>query len=195
MARKSKQKFDKKMIVEAFADMAKARNIDRDLLQGIIKETFSALVRKKYGAEANFEIVVDMDKGDIEIYLIKEVVEEVEDPTAQILQEDANLGLEEYEIGDEFLEEINLDNIAAQFGRRHINMAGQTLNQRIRDVEKENVYREYIEKVNEIIIGEIYQVRRSDVFLLHNGIELRLPREEQIPGERYRKKRTPASHH
>ncbi len=187
MARRTKPKFDKKLIVEAFADMAKARNIDRELLQGIIKETLSMLVRKKFSPEAEFEIVVDMEKGDIEIYLIKTVVTEVEDSATQILVSDANLGVEEYEEGDEFLEEITLENIADNFGRRLINMAGQALNQRIRDIEKENVYNEYIEKVNEIIIGEIYQVRRSDVFLLHNHIELRLPREEQIPGERYRK--------
>lgn len=176
------------MIVEAFADMAREKSIDRDLLQGIIKETFSMIIRKKYGQEANFDIVVNMDKGDVEIYLIREVVETVEDPTTQIAVQEANaLSNEEYEIGDELLEEITLENIADNFGRRLINMAGQTLNQRIRDLEKENVYKEYEEKIGEIIIGEIHQIHRSDVFVMYNGIELRMPRDEQIPRERYRK--------
>lgn len=176
------------MIVEAFAEMAREKNIDRDLLQGIIKETFSMIIRKKHGQEANFDIVVNMEKGDVEIYLIREIVEEVEDPVTQIAIEEANaLSNEEYEVGDELLEEITLENIADNFGRRLINMAGQTLNQRIRDLEKENVYKEYEDKIGEIIIGEIYQVHRSDVFIMHNGIELRMPREEQIPRERYRK--------
>lgn len=188
MARKTKPKFDKKMIVEAFADMAREKSIDRDLLQGIIKETFSMIIRKKYGQEANFDIVVNMDKGDVEIYLIREVVETVEDPTTQISKQEANaLSNEEYDLGDELLEEITLENIADNFGRRLINMAGQTLNQRIRDLEKDNVYKEYEEKVGEIIIGEIHQIHRSDVFVMYNGIELRMPRDEQIPRERYRK--------
>lgn len=176
------------MIVEAFADMAREKSIDRDLLQGIIKETFSMIIRKKYGQEANFDIVVNMDKGDVEIYLIREVVETVEDPTTQISKQEANaLSNEEYDIGDELLEEITLENIADNFGRRLINMAGQTLNQRIRDLEKDNIYKEYEEKVGEIIIGEIHQIHRSDVFVMYNGIELRMPRDEQIPRERYRK--------
>lgn len=188
MARKAKPKFDKKMIVEAFAEMAREKGMDRDLLQGIIKETFSMIIRKKYGQEANFDIVVNMEKGDVEIYLIREVVAEVTDSITQISLEEANkLSNEEYEEGDELLEEITLENIADNFGRRLINMAGQTLNQRIRDLEKENIVREYEDKAGEIIIGEIHQVHRSDVFVMHNGIELRMPREEQIPRERYRK--------
>lgn len=187
MARKAKPKFDKQIIVDAFADMARDRNIDRESLQEIIKETLSLLVRKKYGNEANFEIVVNMDKGDIEIYMIRTVVDVVNDPVLEILQEEANQGVETYEVGDDFLEEITLDNIAESFGRRLVNMAGQTLNQRIRDVEKDNVFNEYTQKIGEIVIGEVHHVRRSDVFVMHNNVELRLPREEQIPRERYRK--------
>lgn len=187
MARLTKPKFDKKVIVEAFAEMARDRNIDRDLLQGIIEETMSLLVRKKYGQDANFDIVVNMDKGDIEIYLIRTVVEAVTDPTMEIALSEANKKGNEYKLGDDHLQEITLENIADNFGRRLITMAGQTLNQRIRDVEKDNLFNEYSEKVGEIIIGEIHQVRRSDVFVMHNNTEMRLPREEQIPRERYRK--------
>lgn len=187
MARKVKPKFDKSVIVEAFAEMARDRGIDRETLQTIIKETLSMLVRKKYGERAQFDIVVNMDKGDIEIYRILTVVENVEDTVLEIAQEEANQGVEQYDIGDEFLEEITLDNIAENFGRRLVNTAGQTLNQRIRDVERDNINAYFADKIGEIIVGEVHHVRRSDVFVMHNNVEMRLPREEQIPRERYRK--------
>jgi len=188
--RKAKHQIDKKMIIEAFAEMAKEKNIDRDLLQGIVEETLSLLVRKKYGQEANFEIIVNMEKGDVEIYLMRTVVEEVEDPTLQISLKDALLyGTEKYEIDDDFIEEITLDNISDNFGRRLITLAAQSLNQKIREVEKDNVYNEYIQKVGEIIVGEIYQIRRNEILVLHNKIEMKLPREEQIPNEPYKFKK------
>ncbi|MBE2188553.1 MAG: transcription termination factor NusA [Candidatus Kapabacteria bacterium] len=170
--------------------MAKHKSIDRDLLQGILEETLSMIIRKKYGQESKFEIIVNMEKGDIEIYLMREIVEVVEDEVLQIAISDARkYSDEEYEIGDEFIEEITLDNISESFGRRLVTLASQNLNQRIREVEKDNVYREYIDKVGEIIIGEIYQVRRHDILVVHNKIEMRLPREEQIPNEPYRYKK------
>lgn len=187
---KEKARGDKKMIIEAFTEMAKERNIDRDLLQGILEETLSQLIRKKYGTNANFEIIVNMDKGDIEIYLMKEVVETVEDKETQIsLKEAREKSDEEYDIGDEFIEEITLDNIGENFGRRLITLASQGLNQRIRDIEKENIYNEYIDRVGEILVGEIYQIRRNDILVLHNKVELRLPREEQIPNETFKGKK------
>lgn len=191
MARRKKAyKVDKKMIIEAFAEMAKQKSIDRDLLQGILEETLSMLVRKKYGQEADFDIIVNMDKGDIEIYLMREIVEEVEDPITEIsLKEALKKSDEEYEIGDDFIEEITLDNISESFGRRLISLASQNLNQRIREIEKDNIYNEYIVKVGEIIIGEIYQIRRNGILVMHNKIETILPREEQIPNEPYRFKK------
>jgi len=187
---KEKARGDKKMIIEAFTEMAKERNIDRDLLQGILEETLSQLIRKKYGADSNFEIVVNMDKGDIEIYLMKEVVEKVENEETEIsLQEAIEKSGEQLEIGDEFIEEITLDNIGENFGRRLITLASQGLNQRIRDIEKENIYNEYIDRVGEIIVGEVYQIRRNDILVMHNKVELRLPREEQIPNETYKGKK------
>ncbi len=167
--------------------MARQKNIDRDLLQGIIEDTFSQMVRKKYGPEAGFDIIVNMDKGDIEIYLLREVVEEVEDPNTQISIEEANEGGEEYELEDEHLTELNLENLAENFGRRMISMASQTLSQRVREVEKDNIVAEYAQKIGEIIVGEVYQVRRNDVYVLHNKVELRMPRNEQIWRERYKK--------
>ncbi|MBX3043385.1 MAG: transcription termination factor NusA [Candidatus Kapabacteria bacterium] len=191
MARgKAKHKIDKRVIVEAFTEMAKHKSIDRDLLQGILEETLSMIIRKKYGQDANFEIIVNMDKGDIEIYLMREIVETVEDDVLQIsLDEALKYSEEAVEIGDDFIEEITLDNIADSFGRRLVTLASQNLNQRIRDVEKDNIYREYASKVGEIIVGEIYQIRRHDLLILHNKIEMRLPREEQIPNEPYKYKK------
>ncbi len=187
---KEKARGDKKMIIEAFTEMAKERNIDRDLLQGILEETLSQLIRKKYGADSNFEIVVNMDKGDIEIYLMKEIVEEVVNEQTEIsLEEAIKKSGEQLEIGDEFIEEITLDNIGENFGRRLITLASQGLNQRIRDIEKENIYNEYIDRVGEILVGEVYQIRRNDILVMHNKVELRLPREEQIPNETYKGKK------
>ncbi|GMV52872.1 MAG: transcription termination factor NusA [Chlorobi bacterium] len=187
--RKVKQKVDnKKLIIDAFAEMAREKSIDRDLLQGIVEETLKVMVRKKYGENANFDCIVNMDKGDIEIYLMKEVVEVVEDPETQISQE---LVKEEtgdtLDIGDEFIQEITLENISDSFGRRLVSQAIQNLNQRIRDVEKDNIYEEYSKRVGEVIIGEIYQVRPNNILVMHNKIEMRLPREEQIPTERLKK--------
>lgn len=182
--RKVKHTIDKKAIIDAFAEMAKHKSIDRDLLQGILEETLSMIVRKKYGANANFDIIVNMEKGDIEIYLIKEIVEKVEDEVTQIsLEEARKWSDEEYEIGDDFIEEITLNNLADSFGRRLVTLASQNLNMRIRDIEKENIYREYINKVGEIVVGEIYQIRRHDILIMHNKVEMRMPREEQIPNE------------
>ena len=186
--RKAKPQYDKKLIIEAFADMAREKSIDKDLLQGMLVETLSLLIRKKYGQEANFDIVVNMDKGDLEIYLMRTIVEEVEDPSLQILLKEVSTRTQEvYELGDEFIEEITLENIAENFGRRLIALATQTLGQRIRDVEKDNVFNEYNDKVGEIIVGEVYQVRPGSLLIMHNKIEMRMPREEQIHNERYKK--------
>lgn len=193
MARKkAKHTIDKKMIIEAFADMAKSKNIDRDLLQGVLEETLSMIVRKKYGMESNFDIIVNMQQGDIEIYMMRDIVDEVEDPELEISLEQANLHAqegEEYEAGDEFIEEITLDNLADNFGRRLIALASQNLNQKIRDIEKDQIYNDYVNRVGDIIIGEIYQVRRNDILVIHDKVEVRLPREEQIHGETYRYKK------
>jgi N utilization substance protein A len=129
-----------------------------------------------------------MEKGDIEIYLMREIVEEVENPELQISAEEVREQTgEEPEVGDEHIEEITLENIADSFGRRLIAQAIQNLNQRIRDVEKDNVYDEYAKRVGEVIIGEIYQVRPNNILVMHNKVEMRLPREEQIPTERLKK--------
>ncbi len=171
-------------IVESFSQMVREKGIDRDRLVSVIEDIFGMMVRKKYGAEANFEIVVNMDKGDIEIFLIREVVETVEDPTAQIDLETARAKSgEELEVGEEYVEIIDM----AEFGRRLVSTAKQNLNQRIKEIEKDLIYDEYSEKVGDIVVGDVYQVRRNDVLINHNRSELLLPKSEQISKERYRK--------
>jgi N utilization substance protein A len=175
-------------IVESFAQMVREKNIDKDVLGGIIEEIFGILVRKKYGNEAVYDVVVNMDKGDIEIFLEKQIVDEVIDPNIEIsLSEVEKRGNEDgLEVGEAYVEKLDL----SSFGRRLINLARQSLNQKIRELEKDIVYNEYIEMVGEIVVGDIYQVRKNDILVNHNKNELILPRMEQIPREKYRKGET-----
>jgi N utilization substance protein A len=171
-------------IVDSFGQMVREKGIDRDRLISVIEDIFGMMVKKKYGLEANYEIVVNMDKGDIEIFLIREVVEEVEDPTTEIEVGAAReKSGEELEVGEEYVEIIDL----AEFGRRLVSTAKQNLNQRIKEIEKDLIYDEYSDKVGDIVVGDVYQVRRNDVLINHNRTELILPKQEQIGKERYRK--------
>jgi N utilization substance protein A len=186
--RKAAPKFDKKVIIEAFAEMARQKGIDRDLLQGLLEETLGMMVKKKYGNDANFDIIVNMEKGDIEIYLTREIVKFVLNEAREVsLAEVTSKSKDPYDMGDEYIEEISLENIGAEFGRRIITLAQQALAQRIRDVEKDNIFNEYEQKVGEVIVGEVYQIRRNDLLVMHDKHEMRMPREEQIPNERYKK--------
>jgi len=172
-------------IVDSFAQMAKEKGIDKDVLTNIVEEIFGVLIKKKYGEDANFDVVVNMDRGDIELYLVRAVVEEVENPNLEISIDELNRrgNEEELEVGEEFVEVLKLET----FGRRLINLAKQSLNQRIRELEKDIIYNEYKELEGEIVIGDIYQIRKHDILVNHNKNELLLPRTEQIPFERYRK--------
>ncbi|MFI5200787.1 MAG: transcription termination factor NusA [Candidatus Kapaibacterium sp.] len=173
------------LIVESFADMVREKGIDRDILMSVIEETFALMIRKKYGMDAKFDLVMNMDKGDIEIYLEKTVVEKVENPAIEITPAEAlQKSGEELDPGDEYVEIINM---GKDFGRRLIVTAKQNLNQRIREIEKDNVFNEYSQLVGEIISGEVYQIRQGDLFVIHNRRELLLPKQEQIQRERWRK--------
>ena len=121
-------------IVESFADMVKMKGIDKDVLAGILEEVFTLLVRKKYGEEARCDVVVNMDRGDIEIYLERQIVDEVTDPATQISLEEVNRkgNEDQLEVGEDYVEKIAL----ASLGRRLITLAKQSLNQKIRELEK-----------------------------------------------------------
>jgi len=175
-------------IVESFSAMVREKSIDKDVLAGIIEEIFGIMVKKKYGLEAKYDVVVNMDKGDIEIFLEKQIVDTVLDPNTEIsLEELDKRGNDEgLEVGEAFVEKLEL----SSFGRRLINLARQSLNQKIREIEKDVVYNEYSDMLGEIVVGDIYQVRKNDILVNHNKNELLLPRVEQIPREKYRKGET-----
>lgn len=172
-------------IVESFSQMVREKSLDKDVLAGIIEEIFGLMVKKKFGQEAKYDVVVNMDKGDIEIFLERIIVDEVNDPSTEISIDEVNEkgNDDDLEVGEEHVEKIELH----QFGRRLINLARQSLNQKIREIEKDIVFSEYNEMIGEIVVGDIYQVRRNDVLVNHNKNELLLPRNEQIPREKYRK--------
>ncbi len=175
-------------IVESFAQMVREKGVDKDVLAGIIEEIFGMLVRKKYGEESKYDVVVNMDRGDIEIFLERLIVEKVEDPNTQISIEEVNKrgNDDELEVGDDYVEKLNLES----FGRRLIILAKQGLNQRIREIEKDVIFNEYKELLGEIVVGDIYQIRKNDILVNHNKNELLLPRQEQIPHEHYKKGET-----
>jgi N utilization substance protein A len=175
-------------IVESFSQMVREKNLDKDVLAGIIEEIFGLLVKKKFGLETKYDVVVNMDKGDIEIFLERNIVDVVEDPMTQISLDEVNKrgNDDELEVGDDYVQKLEL----ADFGRRLINLARQSLNQKIREIEKDIIHNEYTEILGEIVVGDIYQVRRNDILINHNKNELLLPRNEQIPREKYRKGET-----
>ncbi len=174
----------KSEIVESFSMMVKDKKMDRDVLESIIKDVFGMMIKKKYGLNANYDVIVNMDKGDIEMYLTKSVAEEVTDPETQISVEEArDKSGEELEPGDDYSEVLDFMN----FGRRHIVNLKQNLNQKIREVEKEIVYNDYKDLAGEIVVGEIYQLKPNYILLIHNSHEIIFPKSEQIPKERYKK--------
>jgi N utilization substance protein A len=175
-------------IVESFADIVKMKGIDKDVLAGILEEVFTLLVRKKYGEEARCDVVFNTDRGDIEMYLERQIVDEVTDPGTQISIEEVNRkgNEDQLEVGEDYVEKIQL----VSLGRRLITLAKQLLNQKIRELEKDIIYNEYKELVGEIVVGDIYQIRKNDVLINHNKNELMLPRDEQIPYEKYKKGET-----
>lgn len=174
----------KSEIVEAFVQMAKMKSIDRDILESVIKDSFRKMMEKKHGPTANFDVIVNMEKGNIEIFLYKTVVEDVTDPATEIDIESAkDKSGEDFEIGDDFVEEIPID----EFGRRSVLNLKQNLNQKLREIDKEVTFNFYKEQVGEILVGEVYQIKPNSILLIHNGNELFFPKEEQIAKERYKK--------
>lgn len=170
-------------IVEAVNLIAKEKRIDKDELRDILEDIFITLIKKKYGDSDHFDVIVNMDRGEVEIFIEKEVVENVEDASIQIAYKDAKKIDPEIEIGEDFVEVVQPE----QFGRRLINIAKQTLLQRIREYEKRKIYDEYNSRVGEIIIGDIHQVTRSGFFLLVDRTEMFMPRSESIPKEELRR--------
>jgi len=179
-------------LVDAFTEFSRYKNIDRATLMGVLEEVFRTMVRKDYGSDENFEIIVNVDKGDIQGFREREIVEdfELEDETNQIPLSEALAVDPDYEVGDVLAEEINF----LTFGRKIVQTAKQTLTQKIRDLEKQSVVDQYKEMVGTVIVGEVYQVWRNEILVLHEGAELNLPKSEQIPKDRFRKGGTGSFH-
>ncbi len=171
-------------IVEAFVQMAKMKSIDRDILESVIKDSFRKMMEKKHGPTANFDIIVNMEKGNIEIFLYKTVVEDITDPATEIDVESAKDKTgEDFEIGDDYVEEVPIE----EFGRRSVLNLKQNLNQKLKEIDKEVTYNFYKDQLGEILVGEVYQIKPNSILLMHNGCELFFPKEEQIAKERYKK--------
>ena len=171
---------------DAFAEFKNQKNIDRPTMMGVLEDVFRTQITKTYGSADNFDIIINIDKGDCEIYWNREVVEEVEDPNTEIAINDEALD-DDYEIGETFAKKIELKD----FGRRGILNIRQNLQGRIMDIEKANLYNKYVNKVGELFTGEIYQTWAKEALILdEDGNELRLPKSEQIPGEHFKKNDT-----
>jgi len=174
-----------KQIIQSFAEIAKDKDIDKDLLLSILEDVFRTMIRKKYGDDEAFEVIINADRGDIQILHIREVVpeEELTDEVNEIILEEAREFDPELELYDEYAQELSIQD----FGRRAVMMARQQLAQRIREIEKDNIFEEYSDRVGEIILGDVYQIRNRDMLVNHNGVELVLPKSEQIYKDRYHK--------
>ncbi len=171
-------------LISTFAEFKELKNIDRPTMMSVLEDIFRNLLIKMYGTAENFDIIINIDKGDFEIWRNREVVEVVEDPTTQISLEEVSKTDDSYTVGEFYPEEVKL----ATFGRRGILNLRQNLSGRIMDIEKANLFNKYKEKVGEIVVGEVYQVWKKEVLIMdEDGNELLLPKTEQIPSDFFRK--------
>ena len=178
---------EKTELKDAFSEFKNLKNIDRPTMMGVLEDVFRTQLAKTYGSADNFDIIINIDKGDCEIYWNREVVEEVENPNTQIALSEVNKDGDEYEIGETYATKVDMKD----FGRRGILNIRQNLQGRIMDIEKANLYNKYTGKIGEIFTGDVYQTWSKEVLILdEDGNELRLPKSEQIPGEHFKKNDT-----
>ncbi len=174
-------------LIEVFSEIAREKNVERSELGTIIEELFLHLVERERGDASNCSVIVNLDKGEFEIYVEKTIVDDMEDPVMEItLDEISDIDpelAEDLEIGESYIEIID----PSIFGRRMIHLAKQFFAQKLQDVEKKYIYEDYANRVGEIIIGTVHQVQRDNTFVNIEHAELRMPRNEQIKSERYRR--------
>ena len=173
-------------LISNFAEFKELKNIDKSTMIGVLEDVFRHALQKQYETDENFDVIINPEKGDLEIWRNRTVVEDgaVENPNTQIAVSEVKAIDPTYEIGDEYADEIKL----SSFGRRTVLSLRQNLASRILDLEKANLYEKYSEKVGEIITGEVYQVWKKEVLILDDEEnELILPKSEQIPYDFYRK--------
>jgi N utilization substance protein A len=176
-------------LIDTFKDFKETKNIDRTTLVSVIEDSFRSVLQKTYGSDENFDVIVNPDKGDFEIYRNRVVVEdgEVQNENAEISLTEAQQIDPDFEVGEEVSEKVEF----AKFGRRAILTLRQTMASKILDLEHDNLYNKYVDKVGQIVSGEVYQIWKREMLLLDDeGNELLLPKGEQIPGDFFRKGET-----
>lgn len=173
-------------LIDSFSEFKEVKNIDRVTMMRILEDVFRNMLIKKYGSDEQFDIIVNTDKGDLEIWLNRQIIEDdfLEDDDLQIALSEAKKIDPNYEVGDEIAEPVKFED----FGRRNILAMRQNLMSKILELEKDAIYKKYKDKVGEIITGEVYQVWKKEVLILDDeGNELILPKNEQIPSDYFKK--------
>lgn len=176
-------------LVESFSEFKELKSIDKQTMQHVLEDVFRTMLKKKFNTDEHIDIVVNIDKGDVQIFLNKEIVDdgEVEDPNTEIAYSDAIKIEPDFEIGEEVTEEFKFED----FGRRNILSLRQNLISRILELEKDNLYKVYKERIGEIVTGEVYQTWKKEILVLDDeGNELILPKSEQIPSDFFKKGET-----
>jgi N utilization substance protein A len=185
----AKKVTDRVNLIDTFKDFKETKNIDRITLVSVIEDSFRSVLQKTYGSDENFDVIVNPDKGDFEIYRNRVVVEDgmVKNENAEIALTEAQKIDKDFEVGEEVSERVEF----SKFGRRAILTLRQTMASKILDLEHDNLYNKYVDKVGQIISGEVYQIWKREMLLLDDeGNELLLPKSEQIPGDFFRKGET-----
>ena len=173
-------------LIDSFSEFKELKNIDKQTMQHVLEDVFRAMLKKKFNTDEHIDVIVNIDKGDVQIFLNKEIVDdgEVEDPNTEIAYSDAIKIEPDFEIGEEVTEEFKF----LDFGRRNVLSLRQNLISRIMELEKDHLYKLYKERVGEIVTGEVYQVWKKEIMVLDDeGNELILPKSEQIPSDYFRK--------
>ena len=176
-------------LIDTFSEFKELKNIDRATMVRVLEDSFRSVLVKIFGSDENFDVIVNIDKGDFEIWRNREVVPdgEVEDPNTQISLTDARKFDPDYEVGEEVVDEVDFH----KFGRRAILTLRQNLAGQIMELEKDQLYNKYTERIGEVVTGEVYQIWKREMLILDDeGNELILPRAEQIPGDFFRKGET-----
>ncbi|MBL4716522.1 MAG: transcription termination/antitermination protein NusA [Bacteroidia bacterium] len=173
-------------LIDSFSEFKELKNIDRATLISVLEDVFRSMLRKKYGSDESFDVIINTDNGDLEIWHRRTIVKngKVEDPVLEISLEDALKIEDDFEVGEEAIEEVKMED----FGRRAILAARQTLISRVLELEKDDIYKKYKDRVSEIVGGEVYQVWKKEILILDDeGNELILPKSEQIPADYFKK--------
>ena len=176
-------------LIDTFSEFKELKNIDRTTMVSVLEESFRSVIAKMFGTDENYDVIVNPDKGDFEIWRNREVVadEDLTNPNMQISLTEAQKIDASYEVGEEVTDEV----IFAKFGRRAILNLRQTLASKILELEKDSLYNKYIDRVGTVISAEVYQIWKKEMLLLDDeGNELLLPKTEQIPSDFYRKGET-----